>query len=129
VGIKTLPHPGFPTDLQSLWMAYMCRARGRCRVQETIFENRFMHAAELARMGADINVQAGTARITGVPQLSGADVMASDLRGGAALTAAAVCADGESVIRRVYHIDRGYYHLEEGLRSLGAKISRASEEM
>ncbi|MDD2773152.1 MAG: UDP-N-acetylglucosamine 1-carboxyvinyltransferase [Elusimicrobiales bacterium] len=129
VSVKTLPYPGFPTDLQALWMAYMCRARGASVIKETIFENRFMHAAELSRMGARISVRGGAAVVDGVDALSGASVMASDLRGGAALTVAAVCAAGESVIRRVYHIDRGYRRLEEGLRALGAKIRRASEEM
>jgi len=129
VSIKTLPYPGFPTDLQALWMAYMCRARGASIIKETIFENRFMHAAELGRMGARISVRGSAAVVDGVDALSGASVMASDLRGGAALTVAAVCAAGKSVIRRVYHIDRGYRRLEEGLRALGAKIRRASEEM
>jgi UDP-N-acetylglucosamine 1-carboxyvinyltransferase len=124
VSITTKPHPGFPTDLQAPWMAYMCRAKGLCRIRETIFENRFMHAAELARMGANILVKGNTAYIRGVERLSGAIVMSSDLRGGAALALAALSANGGTEIQRVYHIDRGYFRLEEGLRGLGAKMLR-----
>ncbi len=126
VSITTKPHPGFPTDLQAPWMAYMCRALGQSLIREMIFENRFMHTAELARMGANILVKGNTAHIVGTAQLSGATVMASDLRGGAALAIAALAAKGDTEIQRVYHIDRGYFHLEEGLGALGAKIHRES---
>ncbi|MFA5162472.1 MAG: UDP-N-acetylglucosamine 1-carboxyvinyltransferase [Elusimicrobiales bacterium] len=125
-GITTRPHPGFPTDLQPQWMAYMCRAAGCCRVRETIFENRFMHAAELARMGADIRVKGNCAAISGAARLSGAEVMSSDLRGGAALAVAALSAGGRSVVQRVYHIDRGYFRLENTFSALGADIRRVN---
>jgi len=124
VNIITRPYPGFPTDLQAPWMAFMSRAAGRCRINERIFENRFMHAAELDRMGADIFVAEKKAVIRGVDALIGAPVMASDLRAGAALVVAALAAGGKTLVRRVYHIDRGYEKFEEKLRRLGADIER-----
>ncbi len=124
VSIATAPYPGFPTDLQAPWMAWMCLARGRCRVQETVFENRFLHAAELSRMGGRVSLSGKTAAVEGVPQLCGAPVMASDLRAGAALVVAALAARGRTMVQRVYHIDRGYERLEIRLRVLGAKIRR-----
>lgn len=122
--IHTRPYPGFPTDLQSPWMALMATARGKCRIQETIFEKRFLHAAELQRMGAKIYVRKDTATVKGVPQLTGAPIMASDIRGGAALVLAALAAKGTSSLQRVYHIDRGYEKMERKLRKLGALIKR-----
>ncbi|MFH1618429.1 MAG: UDP-N-acetylglucosamine 1-carboxyvinyltransferase [bacterium] len=127
VSIDTKPYPGFPTDLQAPWMALMSLARGRSSIHEKIFENRFMHAAELARMGACIRVEGGRAEVEGVPHLSGAPVMASDIRAGAALVVAALAAKGRSEIRRVYHIDRGYERMEEKLREAGAAIKRVKE--
>ena len=124
VNILTKPYPGFPTDLQAPWMAFMARARGLCYVNERVFENRFMHAAELGRMGADISVADKKAHIRGVEALLGAPVMASDLRAGAALVVAALAAGGKTLVRRVYHIDRGYEKFEDKLRRLGADIER-----
>ena len=122
--IKTQPHPGFATDLQAQFMALMTLARGQSIILETIFENRFMHVAELNRMGANITVQGHTAFVSGVKRLSGAPLMATDLRASASLVLAALAAEGESVISRVYHIDRGYFSMEEKLYRLGAKIRR-----
>lgn len=124
VSIHTEPHPGFPTDLQAPWMSLMCVSHGSGEVKEDIFENRFMHAPELARMGALIAVDGHTAAVEGVPSLSGAEVMASDIRGGAALVVAALAAKGETTVQRIYHIDRGYERMEKKLASLGAKIRR-----
>ncbi|MBI4351652.1 MAG: UDP-N-acetylglucosamine 1-carboxyvinyltransferase [Elusimicrobia bacterium] len=124
VSIVTKPHPGFPTDLQAPWMSFMARANGACEVQEQIFENRYMHAPELVRMGADITILDRKAVIRGVPQLLGAPVMASDIRAGAAMVVAAASAKGRSVIRRIYHIDRGYEKLEHKLKDLGVDASR-----
>ncbi len=125
--IKTSPYPGFPTDLQAPWMGLMALARGQSRVRETVFENRFLHAAELGRMGALVRARGNEARVTGVERLHGAWVMASDLRGGAALVIAGLAAQGRTVIQRVYHIDRGYERLELKLRRLGARIRRVSD--
>ena len=122
--IATAPHPGFPTDLQPPWMALMSLARGRSVVRETIFEKRMLHAAELGRMGARVKVNGEKARIDGVESLNGAPVMASDLRAGAALVVAGLAARGQTVIDRVYHIDRGYERLEARLRLLGARVRR-----
>ncbi len=127
VSILTKPHPGFPTDVQAPWMAYMALCTGKARVREAIFENRFMHAAELIRMGASIVVDGNTATIRGVPDLSGAEIMASDIRAGAGLIVAALAAQGSTKIGRVYHIDRGYERIENVLRRLGAKILRVKE--
>ncbi|WP_038250124.1 UDP-N-acetylglucosamine 1-carboxyvinyltransferase [Ghiorsea bivora] len=124
VNIHTMPHPGFPTDLQAQFMAMMCVAEGTSLVSETIFENRFMHVQELVRMGADIQLDGHTAVIKGVKKLSAAPVMATDLRASASLVLAGVAAEGETVVSRVYHIDRGYERIEEKMRSLGANIER-----
>ncbi|MBI4348221.1 MAG: UDP-N-acetylglucosamine 1-carboxyvinyltransferase [Elusimicrobia bacterium] len=125
VDVRTEPHPGFPTDLQAPWMAYMALADGKSKVREAVFENRFLHAAELGRMGARIRTGGERAVIEGVPELLGAPIMASDIRAGAALVVAALAAKGQTVIQRVYHIDRGYERLEKKLRALGAQIRRA----
>ncbi|MDX8402428.1 MAG: UDP-N-acetylglucosamine 1-carboxyvinyltransferase [Mariprofundaceae bacterium] len=124
VDIHTQPHPGFPTDLQAQFMALMTLAEGASTIRETIFENRFMHVQELARMGADIRLDGNTAVVRGVPKLSGAPVMATDLRASASLVLAGLAAEGETVISRVYHIDRGYERIEEKLSRLGARITR-----
>ena len=124
VAVKTAPHPGFPTDLQAPWMALMTLATGFTKVSETVFENRFMHAAELGRMGAQIAVSGSAAVVAGVEQLSGAPIMASDLRAGASLLIAALAAKGRTVISRVYHIDRGYEAIERKLARVGARVER-----
>ncbi|MDD5655872.1 MAG: UDP-N-acetylglucosamine 1-carboxyvinyltransferase [Elusimicrobia bacterium] len=124
VSVATAPYPGFPTDLQAPWMAWMCLARGRSRVLENVFEKRFLHAAELARMGARIALLGRRAEIEGVERLSGAPVMASDLRGGAALLVAALAARGRTELARVYHVDRGYERVESKLRGVGARVRR-----
>jgi UDP-N-acetylglucosamine 1-carboxyvinyltransferase len=125
VSVITEPHPGFPTDLQPLWMAYMTLARGSSRIREDIFERRFLHAAELARLGARVSFHGNAVTVTGVPALQGAGIMASDIRAGAALVVAALAAQGRTEIHRIYHIDRGYESLERKLRRLGARIRRA----
>ena len=127
VNVKTAPYPGFPTDLQAQFMALMTLAGGTCVLTETIFENRFMHAAELARMNARIHIDGRTAHIDGVENLAGASVTATDLRASASLVLAGLAADGETIVRNVYHIDRGYQRLEERLRELGADIRREVE--
>ena len=127
VDISTDPYPGFPTDLQAQFMAFMCMARGASRISETIFENRFMHVPELIRMGAKINVSGGTALIRGVDMLVGAPVMATDLRASVSLVLAGLVADGKTTLQRVYHLDRGYYQLEHKLNACGAQISRVKE--
>lgn len=124
VRVRTAPYPGFATDLQAPWMTLMTLCNGTAEVDEDIFENRFMHAPELVRMGADISTEKSVARVTGVKKLSAAHVQASDLRGGFALVMAGLCADGETEVERVYHIDRGYENLEQKLTSLGATIRR-----
>jgi len=124
VNIKTQPHPGFATDLQAQFMALMALAQGQSIIIETVFENRFMHAAELKRMGANVTIQGQTAVVNGVEELSGAPLMATDLRASASLVLAALAAKGKSVISRIYHIDRGYSGIEKKLCSLGAKIHR-----
>ncbi len=124
VNITTQPHPGFPTDMQAQWMVLMCRASGACRIKETIFENRFMHVPELSRMGANIRIDGRTAHVQGVQKLSGANVMATDLRASASLVIAGLVAEGVTEVLRVYHIDRGYERIEEKLAGLGAKIER-----
>jgi UDP-N-acetylglucosamine 1-carboxyvinyltransferase len=124
--IVTSPFPGFPTDMQAQMMALLGLADGQSRVTETIFENRFMHAAELGRMGASIFTDGSTAVIRGVPSYQGAPVMASDLRASAALVLAGLAARGRTEISRVYHLDRGYECLERKLVSLGASIVRRS---
>lgn len=127
VSIETRPYPGFPTDLQAPWMSLMCLARGTSRIKETVFENRFLHAAELRRMGARITVLANTATLEGVAELGGAPIMASDIRAGAALLVAAVAAKGRTTLQRVYHIDRGYEQVERKLRLAGARIRRVKK--
>ncbi len=122
--IETHPYPLFPTDLQAQYMALMTQADGITRIDENIFENRFMHVGELLRMGADIHIQGHTAEVKGRTQLSGANVMATDLRASACLILAGLVAEGTTIIQRVYHIDRGYERIEEKLSSLGATIER-----
>lgn len=124
VDIRTVPHPGFPTDMQAQFMAMNAVAEGSSRVVETIFENRFMHVPELNRMGAQISAEGNTAMIKGVDKLSGATVMATDLRASASLVIAGLVADGETVVERIYHLDRGYEHIEEKLGKVGALIER-----
>jgi len=126
VDIHTLPHPGFPTDLQAQFMALMTLADGTSVVRETIFENRFMHVQELARMGAKIRLDGNMAIVTGREKISGAQVMATDLRASASLVLAGLAAEGKTSISRVYHIDRGYERIEEKLSKLGAQIERHS---
>ncbi len=126
VDVETAPFPGFPTDLQAQMMALMCTAEGVAVLHETIFENRFMHAPELMRMGAQIEVRGGTATVTGVEQLKGAPVMATDLRASVSLILAGLAAEGETVVNRVYHLDRGYEHVVRKFRGIGADIERVS---
>ncbi|MBC6443227.1 MAG: UDP-N-acetylglucosamine 1-carboxyvinyltransferase [Rhodobacteraceae bacterium] len=126
VDVTTEPYPGFPTDLQAQMMALLCTAEGTSVLEETIFENRFMHAPELMRMGAQIDVSGGTAKVTGVDQLKSAPVMATDLRASVSLILAALAAEGETVVSRVYHLDRGYERVEEKLSACGARIERIS---
>ncbi len=127
VDVVTEPFPGFPTDLQAQMMALLCRAEGVSVLEERIFENRFMHAPELMRMGAQIDVQGGTATVTGVDTMRGAPVMATDLRASVSLILAGLAAEGETVVSRVYHLDRGYERVEEKLSAVGAKIERIPE--
>ena len=127
VDITTQPHPGFPTDMQAQFMVLAARARGQSVITETIFENRYMHVQELARMGADIHVDGRTAVIRGVKKLTGAKVMASDLRASAALILAGLVAEGETEVLRVYHLDRGYERIEKKLAKMGANIKRAKD--
>jgi UDP-N-acetylglucosamine 1-carboxyvinyltransferase len=126
VEVTTAPFPGFPTDLQAQLMALMTRARGTSRITETIFENRFMHVQELARLGAHIHLDGETATIEGVDRLKGAPVMATDLRASVSLVIAALAAEGETVVNRVYHLDRGFERLEDKLARCGAAIERLS---
>ncbi|MDW3183197.1 UDP-N-acetylglucosamine 1-carboxyvinyltransferase [Roseobacter sp.] len=127
VDVTTEPFPGFPTDLQAQMMALLCTARGTSVLEEKIFENRFMHAPELMRMGADIDVHGGTATVTGVEKLKGAPVMATDLRASVSLILAGLAAEGETRVGRVYHLDRGYEHVVAKLSGVGANIERISE--
>ncbi len=127
VNVTTEPFPGFPTDLQAQMMALLCTADGVSVLEEKIFENRFMHAPELMRMGAQIDVQGGTATVTGVPQLKGAPVMATDLRASVSLILAGLAAEGQTVVSRVYHLDRGYEHVVRKLEGVGAQIERVRE--
>jgi UDP-N-acetylglucosamine 1-carboxyvinyltransferase len=124
VDVATAPFPGFPTDLQAQMMALLCTAEGTSVLEENIFENRFMHAPELMRMGAKIDVHGGTATVTGVEKLKGAPVMATDLRASVSLILAALAAEGETLVSRVYHLDRGYERVEEKLSAVGALIER-----
>jgi len=124
INVTTEPFPGFPTDLQAQMMALLCMARGTSVLEEKIFENRFMHAPELSRMGAQIEVNGGMATVTGVERLKGAPVMATDLRASVSLILAGLAAEGETLVNRVYHLDRGYERVEEKLSNCGAKIER-----
>jgi UDP-N-acetylglucosamine 1-carboxyvinyltransferase len=126
VDVITAPFPGFPTDLQAQLMALMSHARGKSRIVETIFENRFMHVQELARFGARISLDGDAAIIEGIEQLKGAPVMATDLRASVSLVIAALAAEGETMVNRVYHLDRGFERLEDKLAGCGADISRIS---
>jgi UDP-N-acetylglucosamine 1-carboxyvinyltransferase len=127
VDIMTEPFPGFPTDLQAQAMSLMTVAEGAAMITETIFENRFMHVPELMRMGANITVHHGSALVRGVDRLRGAPVMATDLRASVSLVVAALAAEGETLISRVYHLDRGYERLEEKLAACGADVARLRE--
>ena len=124
ISVETQPFPGFPTDLQAQFMALMTRATGTSVIRETIFENRFMHVQELARLGADIQLHGDSATVKGVKRLTGAQVMATDLRASVSLVIAGLMAEGETMINRVYHLDRGFEHLEEKLSGCGAQIER-----
>ena len=126
VNIRTLPYPAFPTDMQAQFMTLNTIAEGAAMVTETIFENRFMHVPELKRMGANIETEGNTAVIRGVERLSGATVMATDLRASASLVIAGLVADGETIVERIYHLDRGYEHIERKLGAVGAQIERVS---
>ncbi|HQB47047.1 MAG TPA: hypothetical protein PLV85_25760 [Polyangiaceae bacterium] len=127
VDVTTAPYPDFPTDMQAQFMVLMCLAQGRSVITETIFENRFMHVSELARMGANIEVRGNAAIVQGVAALSGASVMATDLRASASLVIAGLVASShETDVLRVYHLDRGYEHIEKKLAGLGADIERIS---
>ncbi len=125
--LSTAPYPGFATDMQAQFMAMLCRAEGTSVLTETIFENRYMHVPELARMGADITVSGRTAEVRGVARLAGAQVMATDLRASMSLILAGLAAEGETSVARVYHLDRGYERLEEKLSAVGADIERVSD--
>ena len=127
VTVSTAPFPGFPTDLQAQLMALMTRAEGASRITETIFENRFMHVQELARFGARIQLDGETATVHGIGQLRGAPVMATDLRASVSLVIAGLAAEGETMVNRVYHLDRGFERLEEKLSACGARIERISD--
>ncbi|HLS55329.1 MAG TPA: UDP-N-acetylglucosamine 1-carboxyvinyltransferase, partial [Zeimonas sp.] len=124
VNVRTAPYPAFATDMQAQFMAVNCIAEGTGVVTETIFENRFMHVLEMQRLGADITIEGNTAIVRGVPALSGATVMATDLRASAGLVIAGLVAEGETVIERIYHLDRGYERMEAKLGQLGARIER-----
>ena len=124
VSIRTAPYPAFPTDMQAQFMAINCVADGAAMIRETIFENRFMHAVELQRLGADIRIDGNTAVVQGVARLEGATVMATDLRASASLVIAGLVAEGDTVIERIYHLDRGYERLEDKLAALGARVRR-----
>jgi UDP-N-acetylglucosamine 1-carboxyvinyltransferase len=128
VDVMTEPFPGFPTDLQAQVMALMSVASGAAMITETIFENRFMHVPELCRMGANINVHGASAMVRGVPSLTGAPVMATDLRASVSLVLAGLAAQGETVVQRIYHLDRGYEQLENKLAACGAEIERVREQ-
>ena len=127
--IVTMPHPGFPTDMQAQTMLLLSMVKGHSEVEETVFENRFMHVPEFNRMGTNISIRHGIANIEGVDKLYGTNVMASDLRAGAALVVAGLIADGETILSRIYHIDRGYDKLEDKLNKVGAKIERIKLEV
>jgi len=127
VDIKTLPYPGFPTDMQAQMMVLMCFANGTSVISETVFENRFMHVSELRRMGADVRIEGRSAIVKGVSGLNGAPVMATDLRASASLILAGLAAEGKTEVSRIYHIDRGYERIVEKLSNLGADIKRVKD--
>ena len=127
VNIDTMPYPGFATDMQAQLMAMLCLAQGSSVLTETIFENRYMHVPELNRMGAHIETKGRTAIVHGVSKLTGAEVMATDLRASMSLVIAALAAEGETTVRRLYHLDRGYERLEEKLQLVGADIERVDD--
>ena len=127
VDVTTQPFPGFPTDMQAQIMSLMCLSEGSGVISETIFENRFMHVQELVRMGADIRLSGHTAIIRGVQRLTGAPVMASDLRASASLVLAGLAAKGTTTVQRIYHLDRGYERIENKLNAVGARIRREAE--
>ena len=127
IQLKTMPYPGFPTDMQALFMSLAAVTKGTSVITETVFENRFMHAAELQRMGADIKIDSRSAIIEGVDSLTGTSVRATDLRAGASLILSALAARGETEISDIYHIERGYDRIEEKLRALGADIQRSKD--
>ena len=124
MSLRTAPYPAFPTDMQAQFMAINAVAKGVAMIRETIFENRFMHAVELQRLGADIRIDGNTAVVQGVDKLQGAIVMATDLRASASLVVAGLVAEGDTTIERIYHLDRGYERLEEKLAALGANVRR-----
>jgi UDP-N-acetylglucosamine 1-carboxyvinyltransferase len=124
INLRTAPHPGFPTDMQAQFMAFAARAQGTSVITETIFENRMMHVQELRRLGADIEVEGNTAIVKGVAKLTGATVMATDLRASACLVIAGLMAEGQTIVDRIYHLDRGYEKIEQKLSALGARITR-----
>jgi UDP-N-acetylglucosamine 1-carboxyvinyltransferase len=124
ISIRTAPYPAFPTDMQAQFMAINAVAEGTAVIRETIFENRFMHAVELIRLGADIKIDGNTAFVKGVAKLDGATVMATDLRASASLVIAGLAAQGETLIERIYHLDRGYEQMEAKLAALGARVRR-----
>ena len=125
--VKTQPFPGFPTDMQAQFMAAMCVADGPSLITETIFENRFMHVPELARLGCDLTIRGNSVLVRGTDKLKAAPLMATDLRASASLVMGGLCAEGETVVSRIYHLDRGYERMEEKLRTLGARIERVKE--
>jgi UDP-N-acetylglucosamine 1-carboxyvinyltransferase len=129
VSIETRPHPGFPTDMQAQWMALMTQAEGGAVIKETIFENRFMHVAELLRLGAEVRIDGNTAWVSGPAPLTGAEVMATDLRASASLVLAGLAAGGQTELLRLYHLDRGYGRLVEKLQSLGAAVARVADHV
>ncbi|MGI9371319.1 MAG: UDP-N-acetylglucosamine 1-carboxyvinyltransferase, partial [Hyphomicrobiales bacterium] len=126
VTVETVPYPGFPTDMQAQLMGLMTMANGTSVIRETIFENRFMHVQELARLGADITLEGDTAHVKGVEALAGAEVMATDLRASVSLVIAGLAAHGDTFVNRVYHLDRGFEQLEKKLSGCGAEIERVS---
>lgn len=128
IHLKTMPFPGFPTDMQAPFMSFMTLIKGTSMITETVFENRFQHAGELKRMGADIRIESRSAVIEGVDKLTGTQVKATDLRAGAALILSALAAEGQTEIGDIYHIERGYYKIEEKLKTLGANIQRVEED-
>ncbi|NDF16059.1 UDP-N-acetylglucosamine 1-carboxyvinyltransferase, partial [bacterium] len=128
ISLETRPFPGFPTDMQAQFMALLTQAQGDSRISETIFENRFMHVPELARLGARIRVQGHEAIVNGPASLTGATVMATDLRASASLIIAGLAARGETIVRRIYHLDRGYESIEKKLSLLGADVVREEEK-